>query len=121
MTDTTRLEALEALLEKVKAGSAFQIDAPQRKGRTPEYPCLGGYYQDNMAYGAFHGSTDAAIEFVKAVLPEGSTWQYYSGDGHCIVGYGPGAADYSEAHDQNPARALLIAGIEALIAQERDT
>ena len=60
----------------------------------------------------------AAKALHEAVLPDGSTWSYYSDDRHCIVSYGKGPMDYAEHHDQNPARAWLIAILKALEAKD---
>lgn len=115
----TQREALEALLEKVKAGEAFRIDAPQRKNRTAEYECLGGYYQDSMAYGAFHGSLDAAKALHDAVLPG---WGWRVGIGNVLLYRLGGEGRHEQSTGfHSPARAWLIAIIQALIAMEGET
>ena len=117
----SRRDDLIALRDAAQAGEAFHLDAPQRKVRAAEYPCLGGYYEDSMAYGAFHGSVDAALLFLAAVLP-GWFWTRQGfvmtvTDDHTGWGSKP---HFSARDDQNPARALLLATLSALIA-ETDT
>ena len=125
----SRRDDLIALRDAVQAGKAFRLDDPQRKARTAEYPCLGGYYEDNMAYGAFHGSVDAALVFLTAVLPGWklqALQQFESGTWYSKI-YKP-MTDWpkwtpfpeAEASAETPARALLLATLNALIA-EADT
>lgn len=111
----TRLEAIDALLEKVKAGEWDH--RPNAEARVV-FPYKSASADDLglTARAAFEGSTDAALALIEAVLP-GWGWSYYSGDGHCILG-SPDPLIYAEAHHYTPAHALLIAILEAMKAQE---
>jgi hypothetical protein len=116
----TRLDALIELRDKVKAGTADDFGSIK-----PRWPIFRGY-----AESAFHGSLDAAKALHKAVLPG---WHYFfygadyetclGGNQHqpfCVVAKGTGGVDL-ETHRgdaDTPARAWLLAILEALIAQE---
>lgn len=115
----SRREAIAVLIEKVEAGDQPQpkdfraaLEVPMQDMRYTQMP--------NDARAAYGGSIDAAKALHEAVLPKDSTWQYYSGDGSCVVGFGPGPTDYEESHHDNPARAWLLAILRALHAQQED-
>ena len=126
----TRLEALIDLRKIVMDGTAFRHNAPERKARICEHNCLGGYFQDSMAYDAFHGSLDAAKALHDAVLPNcafdvshwpnGTSGVLISGTHEGQDGQRWHGGDDIKANgtDKDPARAWLIAIIQALIAQE---
>ena len=110
------LEALKALAEAVEAG---------RDDSEKWRPAFGnGAYR---AMRSFHGSLDAALALRDAVLPGWRVKQLHQFEaGHWIAGiYHPQGEDWPkwtmypcfEAVNANPARALLLAIIRALIAQ----
>jgi hypothetical protein len=121
---TNRKQDLIELRDKVMAGEAFPHDAPQRKRRVAEHECLGGYFQDNMAYGAFHGSLDAAKALHEAVLPGWVASPQIGGKSagvtvwHCTLEDWESGQEISVNNIACPARAWLLAVLEALIAQE---
>ena len=114
----TKLEALKALLEKVRAG---QDNSELWR------PAFSDHGSEAML--AFHGSLDAALALYQAVLPGWSTeitcrpfgtkphqWHILLSTDH--TGWGNGK--HCAASADNPARAWLMAILQALIAQERD-
>jgi len=105
MSDDIRKDALMALRDKVKAGKG-----PPIYGRSD--PC--GLARGRMHLGsAFNGSLDAAKALHDAVLP-GVSW----GVGDARAGVYVAGGYLSVEADDNPARAWLLAILEALIAQE---
>ena len=116
----TRLEAIDALLEKVRAGEWCGLAAiriwPQ--GRIVNNEWLDEF---SLAQRSFNGSTDAAIALIEAVLPG---WEYgMNFDAHHEkYAFVQDGVDYEtdECYAETHARALLIAILEALKAQEEE-
>ena len=119
-----KLEALVALRDKVKAGNPSDPEF----GRV--WPPTGdeGWRHNRFAWKAYEGSIDAARALHDAVLGDG-----YVSDGYkwCMWGSGTvsvwhvikglhhvGDVSDPQKHASSPARAWLIAILEALIAQE---
>lgn len=101
-------QARTDLLAKVKAGTAHGGSV---------YAIVGIDAAKGLA--AFHGSLDAAKALHEAVLPKW-WWKVVSPDPHFVqVGF-PNVGIYSGT-SQSPARAWLIAIIEALIATTEET
>ena len=70
-----------------------------------------------LAYNSCRGSIDAAVAFLEAVLPD---WDYRiytekSKHAEVIVSNSKDSTEYSEGFDLIPARALLLATLDALI------
>lgn len=113
----TRSETLAALIAKVEAGTA--------EGRIGNDVFYLAFPDDfgSAAYDAYHGSLDASVGFVEAVLP-GWTW-YMSSDGEATVWderlQGCTSITVCKAAAASPARALLLAALRALAAQEAET
>lgn len=113
----TRLEALIELRDKVKAGCIARSDLDAF------IPVFGLTIQGNDAHSAYKGSLDAAKALHEAVLPGWDAQIHLADrgveifDGHMFAGYDLCFA----AHANNPARAWLIAILEALIAQDKQT
>jgi hypothetical protein len=116
----THLEALIVLRDKVKAGTWQHTDWP-----TVE-KAFWGNWNEAAAYfqSAYSGSLDAAKALHEAVLP-GWGWHIRQDekDGSCHAHtlypnyrVSPGG----HTTESNPARAWLLAILEALIAQETD-
>lgn len=108
----TRLEALKSLAEKVEAGTAeFDWTAdywPRDEGFwLPAASCSGAYL----------GSPDAAISLHEAVLA-GWEWRM-SSRGAAAVWTTPSTLQEAEIEDE-PARALMLAILKALIAREQN-
>jgi hypothetical protein len=114
----TRKQNLQALYDAVKAGTlpTFPVS----------YAALGE--SAHTADRAYHGSLDAALTLHRAVLPD---WVVENLGNVCIDGTGGWnvrivAHDYLETfchgvgQSDTPARALLLAILAALIAQEGD-
>jgi hypothetical protein len=104
MTD----DALRALRDAVKAG-----ERPWRE------PCDSEWPYARFALDAFHGSLDAAHALHKAVLPG---WAWDLSD-NCEVQLWPPSLDFAGkvpifGRADTPARAWLLAILEALIAQQ---
>lgn len=106
----TRLEALQALAEKVEAGDEKWVHLP----RTSDL-------RTDLVWKAWSGSLDAAKVLHEAALP-GWTWEI----GPCgadlwpLEKYGDAPhASASIAPKINPARAWLLAILKVLIAQEQ--
>lgn len=121
---TDRLTALRALLEKVEAGDwPGGIDGAARQ----VFPFKSERDDDLglTAASAFDGSLDAALKLLAAVLPG---WGWTAGmptsgpDDFMTEAYIPAStdADWQSCHGfaDTPARAMLIAILKALIAQE---
>jgi hypothetical protein len=107
-----KLEALTALRDKVKAGN-WDCSFPNRG-----LIGLGSAKRVHNTISAYHGSLDAAKALHDAVLPD--IKMIYAG-----INSGLGASFTISAgnkshngHAETPARAWLIAILEALIAQE---
>jgi hypothetical protein len=115
----TRLEAIDALLTKVKAGEWCGLAAikiwPQ--GRIVNNEWLDEF---SLAQRSYNGSLDAALALIKAVLP-GWGWSVGSVvQRFCAEVYFGTLDDAAEVHSaiaDTPARALLIATLEALKAK----
>lgn len=109
---TSKLDSLRALHDAVKAGTR-----PWREPRDPD-----DHPHDAHILLAFSGSLDAAHALHKAVLP-GWAWEGGTLSNSATV-YAPNypgedfeAPCYS-GEDPDPARALLLAILAALVAQE---
>lgn len=101
----TNRKALIALRDAVVAGTV----------RHGDFCCLGVSMQDD-ARAAYKGSVDAAIALLEAVLPG---WSWLREDTLSIRIFGPDNGDYypsAKASGITPARALLIATLNAMIA-----
>ena len=120
---TDKLNALITLRDKVKAGSIerYQSTLPLvRQWRSPlEYFEITDYIE-----AASNGSLDAAIALKDAVLPG---WGYTVGHASATVfgldenqNHTIGKHRVYEVSGYNPARAWLLAILEALIAIERN-
>ena len=115
----TRLEKLIEFRERVKAGKDWHFDEFDPSGLLPE-----------LWVSAFHGSLDAAKALHDAVLPNcafdvshwpnGTSGVLISGTHEGQDGQRWHGGDDIKANgtDKDPARAWLIAIIQALIAQE---
>lgn len=117
----TRLEAIDSLLTKVKAGEWCSLVAikiwPQ--GRVVNNEWLDEF---SLAQRSYNGSIDGAVALLKAVLPGwgwsvGSAVQRFFAE--VYFGTLDDAAEVHSAIADTPARALLIAILEALKAQEK--
>jgi hypothetical protein len=104
----TRLESLRALYEAVKAGE---------RGMGWNTAASFGDTQTAMdVVEAIGGSVDAALAFIAATLP-GYVWALGPNNAEVwSLGYGQ---IHTARVDGNPATALLLAGLAALIAQEK--
>ena len=114
----TRIEAIDALLTRVKAGEWDH--RPNAEARVV-FPYKSASADDLglTARAAFEGSTDAALALIEAVLPG---WEYglnFDAHGEKYAFVGDGACfETDEVYDKSHARALLIATLEALKAKE---
>ncbi len=108
-----KIDAIRKLREQVEAGEwDFRPDAPARQ----VFPYNSAIVNDLglTARAAFEGSLDAAKALHDALLP-GKSWTVCPGG----AGVDYSRHDYrSEADNDNPARAWLIAILRALEAQE---
>lgn len=118
----TRLEAFRALYAAVKDGTlpeaVFHGTSSIRNHWA--YDLLFGTEQRKQVFLAYRGSVDAALALVEATLPgwlvleisqdSRSLW-------YVVLVEHPGLG-MSRANHDNPARALLLAIIAALIAEE---
>jgi hypothetical protein len=122
----TRTQALIELRDKVKAGRATPSIIVDAFGRF-ESPEVGNTW---AVYNAYNGSLDAAKALHEAVLPGWSTeiicrpfgivpHQWHIRLSTDSTGWGNGKS--CSASNENPARAWLLAILEALIVQEGDT
>ena len=108
-----KLEALEALLEKVRAGDINPNSQAEFIG------VVNGDYSHVLLRDAYNGSLDAALSLHQSVL-SGWKWRIASDESAWTdrsfnlrrVGYRGSCPDM-------PARSLLTAILQALIAQER--
>ena len=99
-----KLEALIILRDKVKAGDDWCGDMPWPEGLSVTHTIQ-----------AYKGSLDAAKALHEAVLPE---WDWRLRSSGCAWVWRT-AMDLQESREQEtPARAWLLAILEALIAQE---
>lgn len=119
----TRIEALEELAAKVKAGDAHAVDIAARR-MASEARDQGGSFPALWVLRAHNGSLDAALAFHNAVLPG---WRY------TLRNWGKVEVFTEEWNDENTnpkqyksacvrgnlARAWLLAILRALIAQEK--
>lgn len=111
----TKLEALRELLEKVEAGgighTGWETFRALASGQ--------GVYSDRQAgtaRDAYFGSMDAALSLFDAVLPG---WECGFDSGAMTWVKKPGLRSSFRTHTKdNPARALLIAILKALISLE---
>lgn len=106
----TRLEAIDALLVKVKAGETPTDDDVWNAFSTQGRIGLHGLH----VLPAFHGSLDAAIALCGVVLP-GSNWMIGDKKPRAII-----QCDYGQFFEvaDTPASALMIAILEAMKAKE---
>ena len=119
---TEKLTALRELEGKVEADDDIPKFSPVWKaalGATMSDP-----YSRSSPYAAHNGSLDAAMALMKSVLP-GWTVNLIQNMHHkhwnafvTRIKEDGAAIDYSANHNDNPARALLLAIIHALIAEE---
>ena len=114
------MTALEELRKKVASGHADMFDFaavwPSATAYGPEK------WQD--AHKAYHGSINGALALHEAVLPGwgwncdsnhgASVWVVTNRDGTWVV-----EKERSETDNHSPARAWLLAILDALMAQER--
>jgi hypothetical protein len=107
----TKLEALIQLRDKVKAGQPWHFN---------EFDPYGALPGDWVS--AFNGSLDAAKALHEAVLP-GWVWCPEIGTDAPYEGWlsPPASADGFSVAATDPARAWLLAILEALISQETGT
>ena len=106
----TKLEALTALRDKAKAAEIKPYAQAEFVG------AIDGEYSHVRARDAYNGSLDAAKALHDAVLPE---WGWLLGsENEASVFYGENGKRFDATSD-NPARAWLLAILEALIAQEQ--
>jgi hypothetical protein len=108
----TRKQALTELRDKVRVGDAtFATDA------------FDDVFQQVWIAGSFRGSLDAAKALHEAVLG-GWGWAVAERQGYVEASVRKNslfASEYYGSIADNPARAWLLAILEALIAQETDT
>jgi len=116
----SRKQNLQYLRDKVKAGTLNNwLDMKRAVGIRPDNRHFHGMK-------AYNGSLDAAKALHDAVLPLRSGWriQTFIMDGRVHIRKGYRFSDLMHAKGyspHNPARAWLLAILEALIAQEPDT
>ena len=111
---TDRKQALMDLRDKVKAGNFSNMNILT----ACDLAQLGGHDKVS-AYRAYHGSLDAAKALHEAVLPGwvyGISFDSY-GELYAFVSDGI-VFETDEVYNIEPARAWLLAILEALIAQE---
>jgi len=116
MTD----DALRALRDAVKAGTATMPLATAcypRDASGRMLPDKKGWHDANVM-GAYQGSLDAAHALHKAVLP-GWVWNVVDSSTTVWPDFPGDPRDYQEGYAEgNPARAWLLAILEAIIAQQ---
>lgn len=128
MMDTTRLQALKDLREKVKSGAEYETMGHtrmcQRAFPNPEsFDGSREAYEKSPAQYAVliwrNDSLDAAKALHEAVLP-GWKWSIVPSGGEHRIGVWPSTelSSSSSAHNKFPARAWLLAILSALIAIE---
>lgn len=134
----SRVEALQALLEKVEAGewsdqTRCLRSPPKSFTALLDFPAVDG--RGRQAWGAYHGSLDAAKALHEALLPG---WRYAVDGGangadaevhtepvQKLIPGGSMCSVIESVHsacinEPMPARAWLIAILKALIAQEQE-
>jgi hypothetical protein len=119
----TRKQALIELRDKVKSG-ADDLDIIEALHHADVMLGQAGRYV--YVIDAYRGSLDAAKALHEAVLPGRSHQWHISNevnfDGYVCSIFSCAADSYvSTTHQPTPARAWLLAILEALIAQEPDT
>jgi hypothetical protein len=107
----TRLQALEALLEKVEAGDVAWSDI---KCAFEQPPNLEAAIRFKEAFS--QNSLDAAKALHEAVL-DGWHFDIDSGSGVCV--YKDNLSEVETGHADNPSPAWLIAILKALITKEK--
>ena len=107
----TQLEALQELLVKVKAGKLQRFAPEFERAFYPIRNNMTDVYQSNDA---FTGSMDAALSLFEAVLPG---WDWCLSSNGCDVWPEDNPSALLLCIHSNPARAMLIATIKALIAK----
>jgi len=116
----TRLDSLIALRDAVRPGGVFPDDRSARDlGLTGDYDGLPIIV---TMYAAFSGSFDASQALFNVLLPG---WWWRGDDGQMqdcpfirITKFGGGKRDFFEGEGDNPAQALFVAILSALIAKE---
>jgi hypothetical protein len=109
-----KLEAQIALRDKVKAGGIEPYAQAEFTG------AIEGEYSHVRARDAYNGSLDAAKALHDAVLPQ-LYWNLAEWDGAWTAQIPISASKkYEATSEHSPARAWLLAILEALIAQEQD-
>jgi len=105
----TKLEALTSLRDKVQAGDSTNDGSMFRVFGDSWTRC----------FDAYNGSLDAAKALQEAMLPKYkiSLSEEADGEWRCLVGE-VDVKRYSQVWEKTPARALLLAILEALIANE---
>ena len=98
---------LEQLLEKVKGGDSQGIPLP-----SGIVHLFGTSKNAGLVVSSYYGSTDAAIALMEAVLPG---WEADIYTGGSVTLFKVLRVNGFDADADNPARALLIAILEALI------
>ena len=105
----SRLDSLRELYDAVKAGTLPDdlVEPAAFKGDFQNgYRCVQAY----------HGSVDAALAFIAATLPG---WEWHLGPSNAkIYPYNGDPRKSWDGMADNPATALLLAGLAALIAGE---
>lgn len=111
----TRSEALAALIAKVEAGIA--------EGRVENDDFARAFPDDRSlnAFGAYLGYLDAAVAFVGAVLPGWGWLACDDSDGAMAIVGLTSCVSGDVVRAPTPARALLLAALRALAAQEGET
>lgn len=107
---------IQTLTAKVEAGEWPPVTQSLRSAPKSFSDLLGFApfdKRERLAWSAYHGSLDATISLIEAVLP-GWRWSYYSEDGHCIIGPDANPKIYEEHHHKTPSRALLLCILKAM-------
>lgn len=125
----TNPQALKDLLAKVEAGDDAGFRRANRAAfSTPSQDTALQLCEENSRH-AYKGSLDAALSLMQAVLPDGEGWEVYRTGKYpgMIPGSSPfkfaarvGYGDTLNGDAETPARALLIAILKALIAEQED-
>ena len=108
------MTALQELLAKVEAGGI-------KTGRFLLLMRSVFPYHDIIAHEAYNGSLDAAKALHEAVLGVGFNYSIHKDSASVMTWAHTVEGKTITANNRNPARAWLIAIIEALIAQEKST
>lgn len=115
------LAALVALRDAVKAGDDAAFRCANRAVHTTPAQDVALQMREENCRHAYKGSTDAALAWLAAVLP-GWRWTLCD-DSAAIIApehYGDPFVQPHQLKAPTPARALLLAGLSALIHRERD-